>query len=162
MTSLLGYGGTQECRTLADCSIDREAETLEAVVRKAQVPVHLVGHRGHSMLGGCNAEASSARKSCYHRMTAAALREPGLKSLSGHCGKKADMTGEETGKHPCQPPEGTRHPQCLDDGATSPAGNLHRHIDWTFATSQNRRGARGVVAPRPSIGHSFSLSLPFS
>ena len=33
-TSLLGYGGTQECRTLADCSIDREVETLEAVVRK--------------------------------------------------------------------------------------------------------------------------------
>jgi len=43
-TSLLGYGGTQECRTLADCSIDREVETLEAVVRKAGVPVHLVGH----------------------------------------------------------------------------------------------------------------------
>jgi hypothetical protein len=38
MTSLLGYGGTQECRTLADCSIDREAETLKAVVRMAGVP----------------------------------------------------------------------------------------------------------------------------
>jgi len=43
-TSLLGYGGTAERRTAADPSISHEAEVLEAVIRKADCPVHLVGH----------------------------------------------------------------------------------------------------------------------
>jgi pimeloyl-ACP methyl ester carboxylesterase len=43
-TSLLGYGGTAERRTAHDPSIRHEAEALEAVIRKAAAPVHLVGH----------------------------------------------------------------------------------------------------------------------
>ncbi|WP_168195658.1 alpha/beta hydrolase [Bradyrhizobium sp. NAS80.1] len=43
-TSLPGYGGTRESRTAADCSIDRSSETVEAVIRRAGGPVHLVGH----------------------------------------------------------------------------------------------------------------------
>ena len=43
-TSLLGYGGTAERRTLRDADISREAEILEAVIRRAASPVHLVGH----------------------------------------------------------------------------------------------------------------------
>lgn len=43
-TSLLGYGGTAERRTPDDGSIDHEAAMLEAVVRRAGGPVHLVGH----------------------------------------------------------------------------------------------------------------------
>ena len=43
-TSLLGYGGTAERRTLVDCDISHEAEILESVVRRAACPVHLVGH----------------------------------------------------------------------------------------------------------------------
>jgi pimeloyl-ACP methyl ester carboxylesterase len=43
-TSLLGYGGTAERRTMQDCSIDREAEAVEAVIRRTGAPVHLVGH----------------------------------------------------------------------------------------------------------------------
>jgi pimeloyl-ACP methyl ester carboxylesterase len=43
-TSLLGYGGTEERRTATDTSIDREAEALESVVRRAACSVHLVGH----------------------------------------------------------------------------------------------------------------------
>ncbi len=43
-TSLLGYGGTQERRSVADTDIAREAEALEAVIRCAGCPVHLVGH----------------------------------------------------------------------------------------------------------------------
>jgi pimeloyl-ACP methyl ester carboxylesterase len=43
-TSLLGYGGTVERRTAADAGISHEAEILEAVVRRAAWPVHLVGH----------------------------------------------------------------------------------------------------------------------
>ena len=43
-TSLRGYGGTRECRTPADTSIDRQAEIVEAVIRHAGGPVHLVGH----------------------------------------------------------------------------------------------------------------------
>ncbi len=43
-TSLLGYGGTRESRTPTDTSIDRQAEIVEAVIRHAGGPVHLVGH----------------------------------------------------------------------------------------------------------------------
>ena len=43
-TSLPGYGGTRECRTPANTSLDRQAEIVEAVVRRAGGPVHLVGH----------------------------------------------------------------------------------------------------------------------
>jgi pimeloyl-ACP methyl ester carboxylesterase len=43
-TSLPGYGGTRENRTVADCSIDRSSETVEAAIRRAGGAVHLVGH----------------------------------------------------------------------------------------------------------------------
>jgi pimeloyl-ACP methyl ester carboxylesterase len=43
-TSLLGYGGTAERRTLRDADISHEAEMLESVVRRVGRPVHLVGH----------------------------------------------------------------------------------------------------------------------
>jgi pimeloyl-ACP methyl ester carboxylesterase len=43
-TSLLGYGGTAERRTALDADISHEAEILEAVIRRASCPVHLVGH----------------------------------------------------------------------------------------------------------------------
>ncbi|HMH60940.1 MAG TPA: alpha/beta fold hydrolase, partial [Bradyrhizobium sp.] len=43
-TSLLGYGGTVERRTALDAGIAHEAEVLEAVIRRAAAPVHLVGH----------------------------------------------------------------------------------------------------------------------
>ena len=43
-TSLLGYGSTQERRTATDTSIDRQAEIIEAVAKRAGDPIHLVGH----------------------------------------------------------------------------------------------------------------------
>jgi hypothetical protein len=43
-TSLPGYGGTRESRTPANCSIDRSSEIIEAAIRRAGGPVHLVGH----------------------------------------------------------------------------------------------------------------------
>lgn len=43
-TSLLGYGGTKERRTARNPSIAHEAEVIEAVIRRAGGPVHLVGH----------------------------------------------------------------------------------------------------------------------
>jgi pimeloyl-ACP methyl ester carboxylesterase len=43
-TSLPGYGGTRECRMPSNASIDRQAEIVEAVIRRAGGPVHLVGH----------------------------------------------------------------------------------------------------------------------
>jgi pimeloyl-ACP methyl ester carboxylesterase len=43
-TSLPGYGGTRDRRTAADTSIDRQAEIVEAVIRRAGGPVHLIGH----------------------------------------------------------------------------------------------------------------------
>src|SRR5258707_10871353 len=42
-TSLLGYGGTAERRTPPGADISREAEILEAVIRRAAPPVHLLG-----------------------------------------------------------------------------------------------------------------------
>jgi pimeloyl-ACP methyl ester carboxylesterase len=57
-TSLLGYGGTAERRTLRDADISREAEILEAVVRRAAAPVHLVGHS----FGGAAAIAVALRR----------------------------------------------------------------------------------------------------
>jgi pimeloyl-ACP methyl ester carboxylesterase len=56
-TSLLGYGGTAERRTLVDCDIGHEAEILEAVIRRAACPVHLVGHS----FGGLSALAVALR-----------------------------------------------------------------------------------------------------
>src|SRR6267154_1969956 len=57
-TSLLGYGGTAERRTLRDADISREAEILETVIRRAASPVHLVGHS----FGGAVALTVALRK----------------------------------------------------------------------------------------------------
>ena len=56
-TSLLGYGGTVERRTVVDNDIAREAEVLETVIRRAGCPVHLVGHS----FGGLSALAVALR-----------------------------------------------------------------------------------------------------
>jgi pimeloyl-ACP methyl ester carboxylesterase len=56
-TSLLGYGGTEERRTAADADISHEAEAVEAVIRRAAAPVHLVGHS----FGGLTALAVALR-----------------------------------------------------------------------------------------------------
>jgi pimeloyl-ACP methyl ester carboxylesterase len=56
-TSLLGYGGTGERRTLVDSDISHEAEILESVIRRAACPVHLVGHS----FGGLSALAVALR-----------------------------------------------------------------------------------------------------
>jgi pimeloyl-ACP methyl ester carboxylesterase len=57
-TSLLGYGGTDERRTAQDTAIAHEAEAVEAVVRRAREPVHLVGHS----FGGLVALAVALRR----------------------------------------------------------------------------------------------------
>jgi pimeloyl-ACP methyl ester carboxylesterase len=56
-TSLLGYGGTAERRTARDTDISHEAEIVEAVIRRAGCPVHLVGHS----FGGLTAVAVALR-----------------------------------------------------------------------------------------------------
>lgn len=43
-TSLPGYGGSAERRTITDQSIGLVASTIETVIRQAGGPVHLVGH----------------------------------------------------------------------------------------------------------------------
>jgi len=50
-TSLLGYGGTTERRHSADTAIHHEAAMLEAVIRMAGGPVHLVGHSFGGLVG---------------------------------------------------------------------------------------------------------------
>lgn len=56
-TSLLGYGGTAERRFGGDADISHEAEAIEAVIRRAACPVHLVGHS----FGGLTALAVALR-----------------------------------------------------------------------------------------------------
>lgn len=56
-TSLLGYGGTAERRTKGDADIAHESEIIEAVIRRAGSPVHLVGHS----FGGLTALAVTLR-----------------------------------------------------------------------------------------------------
>jgi len=56
-TSLLGYGGTAERRTDLDTDISHEAAIVEAVIRRAGSPVHLVGHS----FGGLTALAVALR-----------------------------------------------------------------------------------------------------
>ena len=58
-TSLLGYGGTAERRTARDTSIAHQVDVLEAVIRRAGEPVHLVGHS----FGGLAALAVAMRRS---------------------------------------------------------------------------------------------------
>jgi pimeloyl-ACP methyl ester carboxylesterase len=53
----LGYGGTAERRTEHDADIAHESEILEAVIRRAGTPVHLVGHS----FGGLTALAVALR-----------------------------------------------------------------------------------------------------
>ena len=50
-TSLLGYGRTAERRTDEDAGIALEAEVLETVIRRADCPVHLVGHSFGGVVG---------------------------------------------------------------------------------------------------------------
>jgi pimeloyl-ACP methyl ester carboxylesterase len=50
-TSLLGYGGTAERRSVDDTSIWHEADVLEEVIRAAGEPVHLVGHSFGGLVG---------------------------------------------------------------------------------------------------------------
>src|SRR5471030_2429586 len=57
-TSLFGYGGTAERRTELDADISHEAEIVEAIIRRADCPVHLVGHS----FGGLTALAVALRK----------------------------------------------------------------------------------------------------
>ena len=57
-TSLLGYGGTVERRTALDTDMAHEAAVLEAVIRRAGCPVHLVGHS----FGGLTALAVALRR----------------------------------------------------------------------------------------------------
>ncbi len=56
-TSLLGYGRTAERRTAGDTDISHETGILEAVIRRAGGPVHLVGHS----FGGLTALAVALR-----------------------------------------------------------------------------------------------------
>ena len=56
-TSLLGYGRTAERRTAGNADISFEAEMIEAVIRRAGAPVHLVGHS----FGGLSALALALR-----------------------------------------------------------------------------------------------------
>jgi len=68
-TSLLGYGGTQERRSVADTNIAHEAEALEAVIRHAGCPVHLVGHSFGGLCAVARARAAAQPDHCRSART---------------------------------------------------------------------------------------------
>jgi len=80
-TSLLGYGGTAERRDPKVPSIEPEAEAIEAAIRRAGGPVHLVGHS----FGGSVAIAVAQRR----RVPVASLSiiEAPLPQLLRHLGE---------------------------------------------------------------------------
>ena len=80
-TSLLGDGGTAERRTVRDADISREAEILEAVIRRAASAVHLVGHS----FGGAAALAVALRKRVPLRSLM--IMEAPVLELLRHAGK---------------------------------------------------------------------------
>lgn len=57
-TSLLGYGDTQERRQPGSASINDEIDILEAVIARANAPVHIVGHS----FGACVVLAYARRR----------------------------------------------------------------------------------------------------
>ena len=80
-TSLLGYGGTSERRTVETADMAHEAEIVEEVVRRATGPIHLVGHS----FGGTAALAVALR----NRMPLVSLTvlEPIVPELLRHLGE---------------------------------------------------------------------------
>lgn len=58
-TSLGGYGGTTDTRTLRDCGIEHEVRVVQELVRHIGQPVHLVGHS----FGGTVALAAALSRS---------------------------------------------------------------------------------------------------
>jgi len=81
-TSLLGYGGTAERRSHRDADISREAEILEAVIRRAGSPVHLVGHS----FGGTAALAVALRARVP--LLSLAIIEPPVPELLRYAGEQ--------------------------------------------------------------------------
>jgi pimeloyl-ACP methyl ester carboxylesterase len=79
-TSLLGYGNTEERRSMDDASIDREAEIVEAVIRRAGGAIHLVGHS----FGGAVCLAIVLRRAA--QLASLTLIEPTIFSVLRRCG----------------------------------------------------------------------------
>jgi len=75
-TSLLGYGGTAERRTVLDSDIRHEAEVIESVIRLTAAPVHLIGHS----FGGLCALAVALRNK-VPLLSLAILEAPALEIL---------------------------------------------------------------------------------
>jgi pimeloyl-ACP methyl ester carboxylesterase len=85
-TSLLGYGRTVERRSCSTADMAHEAEMLEAVVRHAATPVHLVGHS----FGGTTALAAAMRKQVP--LLSLTVIEPPLPELLRHVGEHSHYT----------------------------------------------------------------------
>jgi len=81
-TSPLGYGSTAERRTPSDPSIRHEAGVVEAVMRTAGGPIHLVGHS----FGGLVALAVALRNRA--RLASLALVEAPAAELLRHSGEQ--------------------------------------------------------------------------
>jgi len=109
-TSLPGYGGTAERRSLTDLSIARVAEAVEAVVHQAASPVHLVGHS----FGGLVATAVAVRRA-VPLASLTVLEAPAVMLLEGraqeadHYGAFRAMTDAYFAAFAAEAPEAVAH-----------------------------------------------------
>jgi pimeloyl-ACP methyl ester carboxylesterase len=153
-TSLLGYGGTVERRSAADTSIAHEAEIIEAVIRRAGGPVHLVGHS----FGGQACLALAMRGGTP--LMSLSVIEPtttNLLSLVGDIGLYEQVTSLhdayfrafESGDK-----EAARHVIDLHDGVGSFDALPSRVRDYVMATTATNildwRSGLGQDAPLPA------------
>jgi pimeloyl-ACP methyl ester carboxylesterase len=121
-TSLLGYGGTAERRTSRDADISHEAEILEAVIRRAAGPVHLVGHS----FGGLTALAVALRNKVP--LLSLIIAEAPAPEILRHTGEQLyyrafrEMTDSSPRSAPARPPRSSGWSTSTAARAHSPAG----------------------------------------
>jgi pimeloyl-ACP methyl ester carboxylesterase len=83
-TSLLGYGATTERRTATSFDMALEVDALEAVVRQAAAPVHLVGHSFGGLVG-----VAVAARGQVPLASLTVLEAPAVGVMDHHCDRQS-------------------------------------------------------------------------
>jgi pimeloyl-ACP methyl ester carboxylesterase len=160
-TSLLGYGGTAERRTDLDTDISHEVAILEAVIRRAACPVHLVGHS----FGGLTAIAVAIRNK-VPLLSLSILEAPAPEILRhmgehGHYGAIREMTDSYISAFDAG--EKAAIEQMIDfyGGAGTFAGWPQRVRDYAVATTPaNILDWRTAYGFLPTVAALASIEVP--
>ncbi len=161
-TSLPGCGGTAERRTTDDFTIDHVAEAVEAVVRRAAAPVHLVGHS----FGGLVATAVALRRSVP--LASLAVLEAPVVTLLSNSGDDAHyaqafraMTEANFADFAAGDPEAVAAMIDFYGGVGTFAGWPERVRAYACATTAaNIRDWQSAYAFSPTAKHFSSMRVP--